>query len=448
MQTKIIERRRLQPQDDVTSSQAKPSGKGFIEKASDFLGQTNFAKGIGLSASRTPIIGDIFAPEVRKLEKKVNNRTATVDELEAYNDIFNKSAPTDKQIIGSAVSTAANFIPALRSKAPLGAKIIGGAGLGYTMDVGRGLQEKEKTSDAFKPGVGTAVSAVLPVVGAIIGKAASKMKPEALEQISLRLTSTEQKNLAKKGQNIAKYISDKKIVGSPEQRYTKVDEIYDVMEDKVQEVIKSSNKTYSKSDIITKLKTIPEQFNNDPAAYDSVVNETERIIKNIQSKQGDNISASVINEIKRNTYKRAYGKNATDIINDSYKAVGDSLKGVLDDSIAGLAKLNDEYGLIIASKTALKNAIGRPQVGMLGKIIGYTSGVGIGNALLPGGVGAGAGALAGTKVADVVAGTGARSYTGAAIKTIQGILNKIPTDKAGNLQISKKALINLLEELK
>jgi hypothetical protein len=413
--------------------------KSFFEKASDFIGGKNLAKGVGIALSR-------YTPEVRELEKKVSSGTANDYELEAYQNIIGE-APTNKQIIGSALSLAANFIPGVSKGANMATKIAAGAGTGYAMDVGRGLQEKEGTK-AFIPNVGTAVGASLPVIGAIIGKAASKMKPEALEQISLRLTPTETKNLAKQGKNIAKYISDKKIIGSPEQRYTRIDQLYDAMEDKIQEVIKISNKSYKKADIISKIKNIPKQFINDPAAYDSVVNETDRIIKNIQSKQGNEISAEIINEIKRNTYKRAYGKNATDIINDSYKAVGDSLKGVLDESITSLEKLNNEYGLIIASKTALQNAIGRPQVGMLGKIIGYTTGVAAGNTLMPGPLGMGAGALMGTKISDVLAGTSARSYSGAAIKTAQGLIKKIPTDKAGNLKITQKALINLLESLR
>lgn len=418
----------------------KTTGNGFIEKANEFLGTANLAKGTGIALAR-------LTPEVRRLEYKISNGTASNADLEAYQSIIGE-APSNKEIIGSAISTASLAIPGVGKGASLGTKVAAGAGTGYAMDVGAGLQKEKSTAKAFAPSYGTAVGALLPVVGTIIGKAASKMKPEELERISLRLSPTEQKNLTKKGQNIAKYISDKKIVGSPEQRYAKIDQLYDVMEDKVQDVIKSSNKTYKKSEIINKLQSIPKKFSNDPAAYNKISRETEKIAETINRLHGNEISASTINEIKRNTYKRAYGKNNTDIINDAYKAVGDSIKDILDESISGLEKLNSEYGLIIASKTALRNAINRPQVGMLGKIVGYTTGAGVGNTILPGGIGMGIGALSGNKVADIVAGTGARSYTGIAINTVQKAINKIPTDKAGNLQMSKKALISLLEGLR
>lgn len=446
MATRIIftPKSQIQEESSAATTQAKTSQKGFVEKSSDFLAMTNFAKGIGLSAARTPIIGDILAPEVRALQKKIDSGTATDAELEAYNDIYEKSAPTNKQIIGSALSTAANFIPGVNGAK--GVKVAAGAGTGYAMDVGRGLQEEE-TGKAFVPSFGTYVGAALPILGTIIGKVGSKVSPKALEQESLRLTPTEQQNLIRKGQDIAKFISDKKIVGSPEQRYNKIDTLYEIMEGKIKNTIKNSGVAFSKNEVIENINKIPDTFINDPTAYNQVSNRVKEISKVINSKQGNTIPATIVNEIKRNVYKRAYAKNATDIISDSNKAVGDSLKSMLDDKVSGLSELNKEYGLIIASKKALFNAKTKNQIGMLSTIIGSMIGAQVGSAVA-GPIGGAVGMAGGVAAMNTFAGTAARSYSGAAIKTTQNLIKKLPTDKVGNLQITKKALLNLLEQLR
>lgn len=416
---------------------AKTTKKSFIEKASDFIGATPLAKGIGIGLSQS-------TPEMKALERRIAMNTASDEELKIYQEILGQ-APTNKQIIGSALSLGANFIPGAGKGYKLATKVGISAGTGYAMDVGRNLQNEKSLPGAFKPGIGTAVAASIPVIGALVGKSTSKMTARELEQTSLRLTRTEADNLAKQGKDIAKYISDKKIVGSPEKRYDKISSLYDDMENTIQKRIDNSKIVFNKKDILNSIKEIPDDFVNDPAAVKEVTNKIDDITDVIQNKHGDTISASVINEIKRKTDARAYGKNNTDIVNDSYKAVADNLRKILDDNIPGLEDLNKEYGLIIASKRALFKAINRGQVGILGTLIGYTTGVSAGSAAF-GPLGAGIGALVGNKISDVVAGTAARSYAGAGINTVSNVINKIPTDKFGNLQITKKALINLLEQ--
>lgn len=430
------------PKEEWTENKTKatkPKEKGFIEKASDFIGATPLAKGLGIGLARS-------TPEMKSLERRIKTNTASTDEIKLYADIMGE-APTSKQIVGSAVSTVANFIPGVGRGAKLATKVAAGAGTGYAMDVGRGLQTKETVKEALTPSYGTAVGAALPVVGAILGKATKGISARDIEQTSLRLTRTEADNLAKKGQDIAKYISDKKIIGTPEKRYEKISTLYDDMENKIQGTLKGSKIKLNKEDVLTQLKQVPEEFADDPAAYNEVSNKVTQVVDVIEKKQGEWIPAETLNTIKRNIFDRAYGKNNTDIINDSYKAMGDRLKSVLDDNIPGLSKLNKEYGILIASKRALFKAINREQTGMLEKIAASTAGAVAGNALF-GPLGAGAGIMASGKIADAVAGTAARSYTGVALGTISRVLNKIPTDKAGNLQISKKALLNLIESLR
>lgn len=91
--------------------EAKEKAKKFIEKGAEFMGTKFFGQGIGLTIARTPILGDLFAPEVRGLEKRITNGTASIDELKAYADIYG-NAPSNQQIIGSALKTGAGLLSA------------------------------------------------------------------------------------------------------------------------------------------------------------------------------------------------------------------------------------------------------------------------------------------------------------------------------------------------
>jgi hypothetical protein len=74
--------------------------------------------------------------------------------------------PTQREVTGSAIQTAANLIPGVGKGASLGVKALVGAGTGYAMDVGSKIQNNQ--AKPMTPGVGTAIGAGLPVAGAII----------------------------------------------------------------------------------------------------------------------------------------------------------------------------------------------------------------------------------------------------------------------------------------
>ena len=91
------------------SEKEKEKTRKIMEKGAEFIGTKYFGQGIGLTIARTPILGDLFAPEVRALEKRIIDNTASIDELEAYADIYG-NAPSNMQIIGSALKTGASLL--------------------------------------------------------------------------------------------------------------------------------------------------------------------------------------------------------------------------------------------------------------------------------------------------------------------------------------------------
>lgn len=344
-----------------------------------------------------------------------------------------------KQIAGEAAETAGYLIPGAPKGASLGAKTAVGAGTGYAFDVGAKLQEGQKVSDALTPGVGTAAGAILPALTGVIGNF-----PKRMEQANLRMSPMEKANLAKKGKDVAGYLASKKIVGNPESRYAKVSKLYEKMEDAVGSRVEKSGLTYNKKQLLDDLAAVPEQMADDPAGYGEAVSAMDKIIKFVQDKAPDEIPAKLVNTYKRNLWKRAYSKNNTDVTNEAYHAGAELLKSKLDEGIPGLNALNKEYGNIIDARRVLFKALGRPQVSTTGKILGTAAGAGIG-ATMGGGVGAAGGAIVGEKIAEKAFGTATRSAMGAGVQAVQDLVSKIPVDKTGNLQITQKALISLLE---
>lgn len=359
--------------------------------------------------------------------------------------------PSLGKVVGSAIQTGANFIPGVGTEASLLTKAAIGLGTGYAFDVGKNLQQGRAVIDAFKPGIGTVIGGALPIIGKILGYTTKNLPAklaQKLEDTNLRLTPVERQNLAKKGQDIVNYLANKRVIGSPASRYAKLDSLYNQMEDKVSAQIAKKNTLYFKDEIIREISKIPDAFANDPELQSEAITTTERLIKNLQARNSTTLTGQVVNDFKRNYMKRAFAKNATDVISESRLAIAATLNGQLRSKVKGLEALNEEYGIIIASRRALQKALSRPQIGLTGKIAGIAAGSAVGSVLSPG-IGTATGAIVGPTIGKAIAGTRVRSTIGAGAQTIANIAQKISslqTDKFGN--ISQKAVLNLLESLK
>lgn len=440
-----------------STSTLHPEEKRTIaQKIGGFLGIENFAKGIGEAAgsigndprnaaAQNAQASEALIQQAKKLPMGDPRRkqllaqsmnTAATASQGAQESL--DAMPSNRQVVGGALNTAALFAPGTGKGASLGTKVLAGAGTGYAFDVGSKLQNKEiQGDDAFKPGVGTVVGGALPVLGAIFGK----VNPKRLEEINLRMTPAEKQAMMKQGKDIPDYLAKKRIVGTPEVRYEKVKGLYNAMEDKVDDVIKNSGAKFSKQEVLRAIQELPEEFADDIAGYDEAMSASKKLEKFIQNKTPIEVPGELLNKYKRELFKRAYSKNNSDVLNESLHAAASKFNDMLRTAVPGLEKLNDEYGKIILSKKILFKAMSRPQVGMTGKVLGTVAGAGVG-AAMGGGVGVGVGGLIGEKVAENALGTATRSTIGAGLQTI---MDKIPSDKLGNLQITKKALIRLLQ---
>lgn len=429
-----------QGEDVPVSIPAKETKKPLLNRVASFLGMEKFGQGIGQAAFQ-------LTPEYRNLTKMLEEGKITPDQFEE----IATGGLTNKEVLGSAIQTGATFIPGAGQGVKLGTKVALGAGTGYAFDVGGNLQQNKQGAEVLKPGMGTLIGGGLPILGRITGldKGLGKASQNAstkLEQINERLTPVEKQNLAKQGKGVSEYLARKKIIGTPETRFAKVNTLYDKMEDVVSKKVKESGVTYAKKDFIKEIEALPERFADDPMAYDEAIAQSKKMIDFLQRKAPNQIDAGLINSYKRNLFKRAYSKNNTDVVNETLHGIASILKDKLDASVPGLKVLNNEYGKIITAKQLLFKAQSRSQAGLIGKAAGLVAGGSIGGAVAgPGG--AAVGSFIGPQAAEATM-TPLRSLTGAGLQTIADVVEKIPTDQLGNLQLTKKALMDLIQQIR
>lgn len=370
---------------------------------------------------------------------------------------FVSPGPSGRELAGDVLQVGATLLPGVGSGARLATKLAVGAGTGYAFDIASKLKDKEKTAlEVATPGIGTAVGAALPALGKITGlgkpgQNASKIASK-LEEINLRLTPTDKQNLARTGSDVVDYLTRKKVIGTPAQRFLKVDNLYNKMEGQVSKVIKDSGKSFDRAKIIDEIKQIPELYVDDLAEYPRVNKAVERAINTLQTKFPEQIPAERVNSLKRAAWKSAFSKSNSQVINNALHDIGDVFKSNLDNEVAGLQKLNKEYGTLITARKLLSKAQSRNELGLIGKAVSTAASTALGGAVgsfggpVGGFAGAATGTVLGPAIGQIVAGTPTRSAVGAGFKTISNAIDRIPTSKVGNLQITKKALIRLLQE--
>jgi hypothetical protein len=156
------------------------SFKGFMSNFADSLGENTGMKKFGQGMGAT-----LFLNSAKGME--LQDKAAQGDKfaLEALQQILDE-APNAKELIGSAAMTALNALSGgLASKgvgalAGQSAKVLStgekavnlakgvakGAGVGYGYDVASDLEQDKTAGEVLTPGLGTAIGAVAPLVGA------------------------------------------------------------------------------------------------------------------------------------------------------------------------------------------------------------------------------------------------------------------------------------------
>lgn len=356
------------PNADTTTGGA--IGKGFSTIAPYFLGEgeanaaknaiTEGIKGMGLAEKLTPILGETGAKTAAKvLETAMNiGGHATVE--------------------GTRTG------------------LIGGAENGMNPEDVKKNFEFGFAGQTIAEGVSGLIKSIAPSVA------------DSLQKSMLKMSPAEQRQYGSKVSKVVDFLNSEKIIGTPTQRYQKVDAIYDGMENKLQKVLtENPTVTASKSSLIDQLNQLKdhpeilsgengstaearaqidkaiEQLNvqkvNTPVAPTGKMSAAEYLnyVKGGGTGTGeqvfkDQITLDQLNKLKRGFYGDAYNEKGTKVLDTINKYIGDIFKGNIE-SEAGKAGLtvdgmkiedfNKKYGTVIDSRRILNAAQYKPQTG-------------------------------------------------------------------------------------
>lgn len=357
------------------------------------------------------------------------------------------------QKLGAFIGEVAQFaIPAGRvAKATKGlgkATQIGGQ---VASDVGVAGIQTGSVDEAKKVGIASGILTTVPVLGKLISPTAAKgltNVAKKIEEINLRLTPPQKLALERQSNDIVGFLTKNKIVGSPKQRYQKALNLVDSFEDTIQTKLKQSGKEYTKDEIITAVKNIPEEYLQtveNPDVYKQMTKGVDDFIDFINKQKGETIPATRINQFKRNYAKNARNKAGDVVLNESREAISDGLYGILQKDIKELKPINREYAKALIGTKLLGKAVGRNELGLIGNLIGIASGTTVGGAI-GGPVGGAVGAAVAPQVGKTLIGTQTRSRVGAGLQKLSEYLQNPKTDINGDIIIPKSVIESIISQ--
>ena len=399
-------------------------GQGIATAYRTVTGQNNQAGNEQAQAlsDDLKVVKAIHSPTTTPANKA--NLLSTLQRNQAHNvspsDIDPGINLKPRQVVGAAVKAGSLALNPIDAAGVFGA--------GDAIDKGRSL-------------VGTlGETAASAVGGKLLGDATTKVfdtvapkLSEALEKTNLRLTPTQKANLGAKADDAAKWLSENKVVGTPEGRFDKVDAIYDKTEDTLQKFLKTDAKdvTVPRKGLTSALEDLKANYKNDADSLD-INKQIDRAKETLKTNQKPKIAVSDLNEMKRSTYKNAYNQAGSKVRDDVEKAIGDVYRSSIEDATNGMkvagkdiGTFNKEYGRIINAKNFLQIAKGRNQIGWIGRTIAGAVGAGLsehfGGGALADATAFGAGELG----ANVVAGTLPRSAAAAGLRSLSNLAPKV-----------------------
>lgn len=271
-----------------------------------------------------------------------------------------------------------------------------------------------------------------------------------LERISLRLTPPQRQKLGNKVEEVAQFLKNEKIVGSPSKRLEKVNDLYETTEDTISAFLKDADETIPRDKIIQEVNDVVSSKYASDRDILAIERQAEGFINTLQSKFPERIPVNELNKLKRSTYKGAYNKAGEKVIDSVEHDIGDVLRLNIEEALQGrkiagttFGEFNKRYGTIITARNLLKIAETRAEVGLTSKLIAIVVASSL-SAPFGGGVGsavAGAGGVAlSPQIAKVLAGTAARGVVAQGLEAI----SKLPV--AQQIQAIERLIADAITE--
>lgn len=261
--------------------------------------------------------------------------------------------------------------------------IRGGAEIG-TQEAIKSQGDMESTGKAVESGIiggGIGGGILMPILEKGIPAFTS-----FLEKTNLRLTPTQKREVTGKIKNGIAYLEEKKYVGTPSSRLSKVSEDINSMENTYQTYLKNPD-VVANSETITKdqLKKMLDERKKiameDNSRATDVGAQYDRAKKNLDVLYGkENVAIPIdkLNKLKRSTYDNAYDK-VNNVVDPYEHDIADALKttienatnksGIPVDKNLNVQDFNKLYGSALDAKKLLWTASGRSEMGLVAKML-------------------------------------------------------------------------------
>ena len=257
---------------------------------------------------------------------------------------------------------------------------------------------------------------------------------KSLEKANLRLTPQQKANFGKKIDDVVDFNNKNSITGNPTTRLNKIRGVVENKENTYQNFLtkgEGKNVFLSKEKLIGELESLKNHYKtSDLYDFTSATREIDKAVGRLKLYKGDNIPASNVNGLKRSVYDSAFN-DSNKIISPIKHDIGGLLKQNLEEATDGLkivtptnpqglsmADFNREYGVALTSKTLLNAAVGRAELGLVGKITSKVVGGALGSPFGAGG--SVAGLILGDQIAKILIGTNTRSHLSSLLSKIAG----------------------------
>lgn len=402
-------------------------GAKKVEKVGDFLGVSKFGRALGTSAY---LYG---TKDGRNLRKQA--ATGDAGASAGFSAVMD-SAPSNKEIVGSAALTGLNMLGGGVLK---GAKAISGGvqiargtaqGAGY--GIAGGMEQNKDTAGIVKQGLaGAAVGAGLSAFGVGAKKlkeSTAKNSQKVAERIynsAVKPALQDTEEAIKTGQKtLGRDLLDRKITGGSRKLYEVAQKELEKNEEKLQAVLKANRDVFiNKDELVDSIKDFITSKQGTPTL--KAARDLDRMQRTIALFPTD-MSVEKANLIKRNIYREPAGKafkadgalSSEAEINESI-ALG--LKKLIEDKVGGdsVKLLNKELSVFLRLQKSVRKNIARTTsnniagVGTLGAILEKT-----------------------------VASVPVKTSTATFLDKLGKGISRIKADTAG--KISKTAILNLL----
>lgn len=340
------------------------------------------------------------------------------------------------QVLGLGEITAKGAAAAVPGLPPSRTSLMDVPGVQPAFDKGNEFLRPTNEVQARAKNVTDWATLLTPFVGSAVAKAPRFAR--ALEEVSLRLTASEKRDLGEKLDRATNFLVEKGITGNPSVRLDKAQMLYEKTEERLQEFLtkEAKNIKIPREIYVQRLESLKNKFSN---SRDSLVisDQIDDAIKTFKSnyKNSPLVSVDKFNQWKRSVMSDAFNKAGLKVRDDVEFAIGKEATDMLTDGLkklkidgADFTQFNDEYADLINARKLLYKAEDRDEIAMIGKIITTMLGSSVGGGLgfaaggfMGSSLGVPAGVYAASKIAPRIAGTTVRSNLGQLYNSMESL---------------------------